>query len=357
MIPSIENFLEQERIKYNQNGLILCMSYKECRQVFTSGTSMTTVPTKHNMNYRIGGQSIPIMTTLFLILVDKGYLKLNDKIGEFLPKVPNGNLITLQMLCNMRSGLQDVINDPVVDKDMTTMVFKQWKNSELLEIVYKTQPLYPPNERFYFGHITNMLLLGTAIKMRMGKSIKCLVKKYIFNPLNLKSIEYNNTQNIKGPVFHTFTNNRIPYYEDSTFWNSSWGSYATKINSNANDVNIIGKNIGSGELISKELYNIQMSNPDITTKEYYGMGVVIGGFGLDYLKNSKYPYPIIFTNESEDGSFGIWAYIPRKRITINIQSNTFNNDNFSINSILQDLLDTYNFEEIKSIICNNDRNF
>lgn len=199
-----------------------------------------------------------------------------------------------------------------------------------------------------------MLLLGEAIKMKMNmnRSLKYLLTKYIFNPLNLESIEYNNTQNIKDPVFHTFTNDRIPYYEDSTFWNPSWGSYATKINSNANDVNVVAKNIGSGKLISKELYNIQMSNPDMTTGQYYyGMGIAVGGFGLDYLVCKRIPHSILWTNESEDGSFGIWAYIPRKRITVNIQSNTFNNDNFSINMILQDLLDTYNFEQMKDLVC------
>jgi len=349
----IEEFLEQERVKYKQNGLILCMSYKECKKIFTSGTSMTTSPTKSNMHYRTGGQSIPVMTTLFLILLDNGYFKLTDKIGDFLPRVPNGNLITLQMLCNMRSGLEDVINDPVVDKDMTTKVFKQWKTKELLEIVYNTKPLYPPNERFYFGHITNMLLLGQAMKIRMNKSLKYLMNKYIFNHLDLKNTEYTSSQNIKSPVFHTFTNNRISYYEDSTFWNTSWGSYATRINSNASDVNIVGKNIGIGDLISKKLYKIQISNPDMSksTKKYYGMGVAVGGFGLDHLTTNKHP-SIIWSNESEDGGFGIWAYIPCKKLTINIQCNTFNSDNFSVNYILQDLLDTYNFNQLKYIICN-----
>jgi hypothetical protein len=350
MIPSIDDFLERERLKYNQKGLILCMSYKDSVKIFTSGNSMTTVPVKSNMNYRIGGQSIPILTTLFLILVDKKYLKLDDKIGDFLPKVPNGNLITLQMLCNMRSGLEDVIKNQAVNESMTSQVFKQWKTKELLEIVYNTKPLYPPGERFYFGHITNMLLLGEAIKSRMGKSLKCLLKHYIFKQLNLNDIEYSNNQEIKNPVFHTFTNNRISYYEDSTYWNQSWGSHATKINSDAQDVNIIAKNIGEGKLISKKLYKIQMNNPDIKTTEYYGMGVVVGGFGLDYLKTDKYPYTIIWTNESDDGSFGMWAYIPSQKITVNIQSNTFNSDNFSINFILQDLLNTYDFGQLRRII-------
>lgn len=108
VVPTIETFLEQERIKYHQNGMILGLSYDDCRQIYVSGTSMTTVPTKKCMIYRIGGQSIPIMSTLFLILVDQKYFTLDEKIGDFLPRIPNGELITLQMLCNMTSGLEDI---------------------------------------------------------------------------------------------------------------------------------------------------------------------------------------------------------------------------------------------------------
>lgn len=174
----------------------------------------------------------------------------------------------------------------------------------------------------------------------------------MINPLNLENTQYKDNQNIQEPVFHTFVNDRIPYYEDSTFWNVSWGSYATKINSDAYDVNVIGKNIGSGKLISKELYNIQMSNPEgKATNKYYGMGVAIGGFNLDYLIDNKHQHSIIWSNEEADGFIGIWAYIPRKKITINIQCNTFNNDDFSVNFILQDLFDTYNFKQLKQLAC------
>lgn len=352
----IQTFLDNERIKYNQKGMILCMSYKNHKKIYVSGTSMTTVPVNKNMHYRIGGQGIPVLSTLFLILVDKEYLRLDDKIYNFLPKVPNGKLITLQMLCNMTSGLEDVINNPVVSKEMETNVFKQWKSKELLNIIYDTIPLYPPGERFYFGHITNMLLLGQAMKIKMKISVKDLVNKYIIDELNLKNTQYKNSQEIENPVLHTYTNNRISYYEDSTYWNGSWGSYTTKIISNANDVNILAKHIGSGSLISKKLYNIQLCNPSIKSIEskankYYGMGCVIGGFSLDHLKSDKYPYPIIWTNESEDGNFGIWAHIPSKKITINIQSNTYNGDDFKIDDVLQDLLNTYTLCKIKYIVC------
>ncbi len=347
----IQKFLEKERDKYNLYGLILSISHHKCHTIYVSGTSMTTIPVNKNMHYRIGGQGITVLTTLFLILVENGNFCLNDKIGTFLPKVPNGKLITLQMLCNMTSGLPDIIDDPVVFDSILTDSFKQWKNKKLLRIVYKSTPLFIPGTDFYFGHITNMLLLCTAIEIKMRTSIKCLIKRHFINTLCLKNTEYKCDQEIQEPVFHNFNNVRIPYFEDSTYWNSSWGSYTTVLNSNANDISILGCNLGSGALISRELYDIQMSNPLAPANEYYGMGAVVGGFGLDCLKSKKFPYTIIWTNDNLGGDIGIWAYIPRFNITINIQTNTCNNNDFEIKMILDDLLKTFCLCELIRIIC------
>jgi len=134
----MQDFVDQERIKYNLKGLIISVN----KDVHVSGHSMTTEPINKDMLYRTGGQTIPMFTTLFLILVDRGYLKLNDKIGYFLPQTPNGDLITLQMLCNMTSGLPDIIKEPVMTNDKD--VFRNWTSQELLNIVYELEPLYPP---------------------------------------------------------------------------------------------------------------------------------------------------------------------------------------------------------------------
>src|SRR4051812_12439756 len=128
----MQAFIDEERIKYNLYGLIISIN-KDKLKVYTSGKSMTTVPVDKEMHYRIGGQGITALTTLFLILVDEGYLCLDALIGSYLPKTPNGNIITLQMLCNMTSGLEDVIKSPIM---VNASVFKQWKTKELLNIVY-----------------------------------------------------------------------------------------------------------------------------------------------------------------------------------------------------------------------------
>jgi len=115
---------------------------------------MTTKKVNDTMLYRLGGQCIPIYTTLFLILMDKGYLNLNDYIGKFLPQVSNCNLITLEMLGDSTAGLPDVINTFTMLNEKN--VFKNWTDDELLNIVYTLTPLYPPGE-----HYCNLNLCST----------------------------------------------------------------------------------------------------------------------------------------------------------------------------------------------------
>lgn len=322
----MNEFTDNERNKYHLKGLIISVRENDKTNIYTSGNSMTTQLTNEEMIYRIGGQGIPILTTLFLILVDKGYLKLNDKIGDFLPKTPNGELITLSMLCYMTAGLPDVINDPIIANEQD--VFKQWSSEELLNIVYHSIPLYPPGQQFYFGHITNMLLLGKAMEIRMKKSVRKLINKYIVKKLSLSNTYYSD-QIAPDNLFHSFDNYRIKAFEDSSFWNFSSFSYPGKLLSNAHDLSIMMENIGSGTLISKKLYQLQFKNILNDNLAYYGMGIVVN-------KNS---HPTIYwSNASLNGYIGIVAYITKYNMTITIQTNTDSNNGFSANQILTDLI-------------------
>ena len=81
------------------------------------------------------------------------------------------------------------------------------------------------------------------------------------------------------------------------------------------------------------------------------MGFSELGFGQNYSKSKIIP---LFHSHSYDnlgGDIGIWAYIPRFNITINIQTNTCNNNDFEIKMILDDLLKTFCLCELIRIIC------
>lgn len=332
----MQKFIDQQRIKYNLKGLIISVNDK----TYVSGNSMTTELVNPDMHFNIGGQGITVLTTLFLILVEQGYLRLSTKIGKYLPKVPNGDQITLWMLCNMTFGLPDLPINPGDD------VFRQWTSQELLEIVYQMNPIFEPGTKFLFSHLTAMLLLGTVLNTAMNCSLEFLLKTYIFEPLRLSETRYTLEQDIKSPILHAFANIRVKDYEESTFWNDSWTSYAACLQSTSKDLIKIARNLGSGQLLSQKYYRIQMSNSSNDDLEYYGMGCAIGGFGLDYLKSTKYPYPIIWTSQDIAGYAGIWAYIPSQKLAIQIQTNTYNGDGFSVNMILSNMIKSFGVEKI-----------
>jgi CubicO group peptidase (beta-lactamase class C family) len=330
------------------------LSYGTSSNIVASGTSMTTQYAKSDQHYRIGGQGITILTTVFLILVDKHILRLNDKVAEYLPKVPNSDNITLEMLCNMTTNLPDYVNVPSVNETIINEPFKRWTHKEVLNIVYNLTPLdFAAGTQFNFAHITNTFILSTIMELVTETSMKTLIRKYITKPLKLNNTYYNRKQEIQHPVFHSFTNERVsPSYEDATYWNPSWGTYSTGINSNAYDMNVIARALGTGKFISCKLYNIQMSPTSgiPLTDPYYGLGVGVGGFGLNYLKSIKYPYTIVWSNQTFNGYKGIWAYIPSQDITITLITNTINDgDSFRIDDVLTDFLNTFSLSQIKAL--------
>lgn len=69
------------------------------------GQSMTGVPATTKMHFRNGAVAISYMSTLLLKLVDQGKVKLNDKVSKWLPKMRDGNRVTLGMLARMTAGL------------------------------------------------------------------------------------------------------------------------------------------------------------------------------------------------------------------------------------------------------------
>jgi D-alanyl-D-alanine carboxypeptidase len=66
----------------------------------TAGTPMST-----RMHYRIASVTKTFTATAILQLVDQGKVGLGDPIGDFVPRIPNGNKVTIRDLLAMRSGL------------------------------------------------------------------------------------------------------------------------------------------------------------------------------------------------------------------------------------------------------------
>jgi CubicO group peptidase (beta-lactamase class C family) len=77
-----------------------------------TGESMTGVPATTDMHFRNGAVAISYMSTLLLILVDRGTVTLDDKVSSWLPDIPHSSEVTLGQLAQMTSGYVDFEQTP-----------------------------------------------------------------------------------------------------------------------------------------------------------------------------------------------------------------------------------------------------
>src|SRR5690606_15079231 len=63
--------------------------------------------------YRIGSISKTFTAVLALKAVEANVLDLNQKLGEFFPRVPNADKISIRHLLSHRSGIHNFTDDPV----------------------------------------------------------------------------------------------------------------------------------------------------------------------------------------------------------------------------------------------------
>ena len=72
----------------------------------TAGTPMSP-----DMHYRIGSVTKTFTADAVLRLVDQGLVALTDPIAMYVDDIPNGDVVTIQDLLAMRSGLFDFADD------------------------------------------------------------------------------------------------------------------------------------------------------------------------------------------------------------------------------------------------------
>lgn len=76
-------------------------------KTFGAGDTATGVPMLVDNHHRIGSVTKTFTGTAILQLVEQGRIRLSDPISRYVEGVPSGDVITLDLLGRMRSGLID----------------------------------------------------------------------------------------------------------------------------------------------------------------------------------------------------------------------------------------------------------
>ena len=292
------------------------------------GESMTGVPATTAMHFRNGAVAFAYLGTLLMEFVDEHKVKLDDTIDHWMPTLPEANKVTLKMLANQTSGYPDYETDPKWLAAFIADPFHIWTFEERMKYAFSRPVQFAAGTNWSYSH-TNFMILGEILSKIGKKPLDTLLREKVLDPMGLKNTVASQTSEIPSPVLHAFDSERrtalkipanISFYEESSFWNSQWG---TPIGANQtttiDDMATTAVKVGSGALLSKSSYEV-MTGPHLlgfgkkqdncapscgtqTNVYNYGLGIVRSGSWL-------------LQNPMLGGYSATVAYLPSKKIAI-----------------------------------------
>ncbi len=274
------------------------------------GESLTGVPATVDMHHRTGNVGHGLITTLLLQQVQAGVLSLDDPVTTFFPDLPLAD-VTVDMLAHSTSGIAHYTVIPAFQETLYADPFAHLTPEQLIEFGVNEGPQYEPGTSWNFSD-TNIVLLGRVLEEATGKTIAELAREGIFDPLGMDGTTSYETADLVPPVLHSYTGER-DVWEEATFWDPSWTSFAGGWGSNQDDLRAWIEALGTGALVSDEDHERQLAPSSVglgtnTDARYYAMGISIvndwlltapGLQGLHasvgYLRDAKLTVVIYFT--------------------------------------------------------------
>jgi D-alanyl-D-alanine carboxypeptidase len=226
-------------------------------------------------------KSFTVTAVLQLIAASNGAVKLNDPIGDYLPDIPNGNLITIRQLANMTSGLYNYTIDPDFGAALGSDPTRHWGVDKLLSyaLYSKKHPaiVFPPGSQYQYSN-TNTLLLGKLVIALTAKPFPAVLNSQILRPLHLTSTVYLTGVPLPSPAatgYQGFFDN-MP---DPVEINATSLSFAGAMASTVTDLANWGAALAEGTLLPETLQQKRFvsrrtaGDPASPLYDSYGLGM------------------------------------------------------------------------------------
>lgn len=169
----------QGSVILSQNGkVLLSKGYGNASEEFG-------VPNTEKTVFRLASLSKQITAAGVLKLVEQKKLGLNDSISKYIPDFPNGDKITIKMLLNHTSGLQD--QTVQTGKTEAELMRLAHTSEELLAMIKAEKLVTEPGKSFYYSN-HGYILLGYIMEKVSGVSYGKYLADNILSPLGIKDI-------------------------------------------------------------------------------------------------------------------------------------------------------------------------
>lgn len=228
-------------------------------------------------HFRIASNTKTMVATVVLQLVDEGLISLDDAIEQYVPGVPNGDVITLRQLLNMTSGVADFVAVPELAAEYTENPLIAVGPEQILEVIRASTPNFEPGAKVQYCN-SNYVLLGLVIEAVTGQPAAVEVQRRIFEPLGMTGSSFPMTPWMPEPTMHGFTSAEIgdPLL-DVTRSNPDFPWTSGAVISTLADMRSWTVALAEGTLLSPETQQARLeTNPLVTTPfpVAYGLGIL-----------------------------------------------------------------------------------
>jgi D-alanyl-D-alanine carboxypeptidase len=171
-------------------GAVVLLRTPQGEFMVSYGTTLlgATSPPSEDTHFRIASNTKTMTAAVIMLLAQEEKLTLDDPVSKYVPSVPNGDNITIAQLLEMRSGLYNYTNDPIISKTIDTDPARVWTPAELLAIAFAHPANFPPGKEYEYNN-TNYALLGLVAEKVEGNPLAQIMHDRLFGPHNMQDTE------------------------------------------------------------------------------------------------------------------------------------------------------------------------
>jgi D-alanyl-D-alanine carboxypeptidase len=279
---------EHPDIDYTVPGIVISVWAKDKKFSYIVAKGKADISTGREIQvndlFRIASITKTFVITVMLQLVDEKKVSLDDKLSKFYPNFPDGNKVTIRMLCNMSSGIFNYLEDIDFNNLLTSNPLHEFSPTDLVNYSQAHPYYFEPGSAFHYTN-TATTFVGMIIEKLTGNKLEKEVKTRIIDRLNLKNTFFPSSRFFpdgfscaKGYAAESLQDFKVDVSEKYTI-TYTWA--AGGMISNADDLKIWAEALAEGKLISTAMQNERLitvspcfEGTPIYDKIKYGLGIM-----------------------------------------------------------------------------------
>jgi D-alanyl-D-alanine carboxypeptidase len=273
--------------------------------------------------FRIASITKTFIATATLRLVDAGRLRLTDTLATWYPAFPNAQLITIDHLLRMRSGIPDSADADFLAEYYANPLIALDAEAMIARAAARRGEFVPPGGATRYTNV-NFMLLERIVEKASGSDIRSVLARQVFEPLGMRHTVYPAGTEFDSPLHGYSFEPASGLLVDRTLMNPVPAGGAGALVSTLQDLHTYARALCRGDLLMPATQRVRLqATPFEGAPEWLGYGQGVVRFGRFCGHNGT-----IFGFSSE-----LW-YLPKADAVIVINVNRLDADDQSRSTAL-----------------------